>query len=245
MRFCTKFNLKNETLPKDKNRVFMHIMKKLFEEVDEETYKSLYELEVTRQKNFTFSLYLGNNASFLREEIQIPDRRVLLNFSTSDISLGILYYNSFVLNKGRLFETKENELEIGRTSLVREKIIDRDTVIFKTLSPIVVREHSGDNKETWYHDIKTEEGLKIFYNNLRYQLMGEFKNIPSSDLDSINIHILDSKIVSIRHYDIQIPSNISTFKISAQPYILDYLYKSGIGSKKSSGFGLLEIVGGD
>ena len=62
------------------------------------------------------------------------------------------------------------------------------------------------------------------------------------DFKDLKITILKNKIVKVKNYNIVIPSNISILEIQSKPYILDYLYKSGIGSKNAQGFGMVDII---
>jgi len=52
----------------------------------------------------------------------------------------------------------------------------------------------------------------------------------------------DIRKVKVKNYGIEVHSNIGKIRIKAQPYILDYLYKAGIGGKRGSGFGMVDIV---
>lgn len=240
MRFCVELGIKNPYITKEKNKMIMHIMKLLFENVDSKKYMQLYEDEENKEKNFTFSTYLGRGVKFNRENIFVPEQKILLNFSTSDVSEGILFYNSFVENIGLEIPIEDNLVTIesireGNVGLIEEN------VIFSTNSPIVVRQHDGDNNETWYHDLNTKEGYEIFIENLRWQLRNNLKNVKENDIEDVKVKILENKIVKIKHYGIVIPSNLALINITAKAYIIDYLYKSGVGSRRSQGFGYLNI----
>jgi len=48
--------------------------------------------------------------------------------------------------------------------------------------------------------------------------------------------------VRVKHYDIVIPANLAIIEIQAKPYLLDYFYKAGVCSQRSSGFGMLDLI---
>lgn len=240
MRFCVELLINNPIIPKEKNKMIMHIIKLLFENTNKSMYEKLYEKENNREKDFTFSTYLGKNVKFNKDTISIPDKKIILNFSTYNPKEGILFYNSFVQNIGLEIPIKKNLITINNISQGHMGYIEENT-IFKTSSPIVVREHKNDNKKTWYHNLNTKEGYDIFINNLKWQLKSNLSSIKSEDIDEIDIDILSNKIVNIKHYGITIPSNLAIIKIRAKYYIIDYLYNSGIGSRRSQGFGYLDI----
>ena len=241
MRFRVELLLDNELIPKDKNRIIVSLFKHCFSSYSKSFYTELYEKSLNRAKSFTFSLYMGQ-CQFLRNEIVIPDKRMNLNFSTCDSRDGIMFYNSFLSKIGSKYPVQNNSIEISKITLIREKPIIQDEAIFKTLSPISVREHSGDNRTTWYHSLSDENGQEVFINNLRYQLENRFGKDRQLDMDELEFEILRNKEVKVKHYNIEVLGNISLLKIKAKPYLLDYIYKAGIGSQRSTGFGMIDLV---
>lgn len=241
MRYSVELLLDNEVMPKDKNRIILSLLKHNFSSYDRGYYEELYADSQNMMKSYTFSLYMGK-CKFLRDEILVPEKKIILNFTTYDMRDGIMFYNSFLKNKGKLYSIKNNNLKISRITFQREKIIMNDEVIFTTLSPISVREHNGDNKKTWYHTLSEEKGKEVFIKNLRFQLLKQFGDERTLDIHEIEFEVLSNKEVKIKNYDIEVVGNICKLKIKAKPYILDYLYKAGIGSMRSSGFGMVDIV---
>ncbi|WFA10097.1 CRISPR-associated endoribonuclease Cas6 [Tissierella sp. Yu-01] len=241
MRYSVELLLENEVLPKDKNRIILSLLKHNFKSYDKEYYQELYEDTSNKVKPFTFSLYMGN-CKFLKEEINIPDKKIILNYSTNDLRNGIIFYNSMLQNRGKAYSIKNNSVKVNKINLLNEKTIMDDAVVFRTMSPISVREHNGDNKKTWYHTLNDENGKEIFMNNLTFQLLNEFGEERILDFREIEVIVLGNKEVKIKNYDIEVLGNICKLKIKAKPYILYYLYKAGIGSMRSSGFGMVDIV---
>jgi CRISPR-associated endoribonuclease Cas6 len=129
MRFNVELLLNNDIIPKDKNRIIISLLKHNFSSYDKEYYSKLYEKTPNKIKNFTFSIYMGN-CKFLREEIIIPDKKIILNFSTHHIKDGIMFYNSFLENKGSEYSIKNNSIKINRINLSREKpVVDNEAAI--------------------------------------------------------------------------------------------------------------------
>lgn len=241
MRFNSELMLSNENIPKDKNRVILSYLKHIYESHDKSYYKSLYEDEENKKKQFTFSLYMPN-CKFTREEIIIPEKKIILNFSTADMKDGIFFYNAILAGRGKPYAIKGNSITATKINMTNEKIITNDYATYRSMSPVVVREHKGDNDKTWYHSLNEERGKEIFMKNLKYQLLDTFGEERKLDIDEIEFQVIGNKEVKVKHYGIEVLSNICKLKIHAKPYILDYLYKSGIGSRKSSGFGMLDLV---
>ncbi|MBS4537082.1 CRISPR-associated endoribonuclease Cas6 [Clostridium sp. D2Q-11] len=242
MRFTVELLLEKEKISKDKNRIILSLIKKAFSSYDTGYYKELYENEENKMKDFTFSMYMGH-CKFLREEILIPSKKISLNFSTYSSKTGIMFFNSFLDIKGIKQAIGNNMITIGKINMVKEKPILNDEVVFKTLSPIVVREHNSDNSKTWYYSLKDKEGQAVFRKNLTYQLCEELGKEALTDIKNLEFTVANNiKIVKVKNYGIEVHSNLGKIKIKAKPYILDYLYKAGVGSKRSIGFGMLDIV---
>lgn len=241
MRFNVELLLENETIPKDKNRIIISLLKHSFSSYDKDYYNRQYKEKKNKSKSFTFSLYMGS-CKFMREEIIIPDKKIILNFSTYDTEAGIMFYNSFLKNKGLEYPLKNNIIKVNKINLNKEKLIVENEVVFKTLSPILARAHDGNNKNTWYYSLNEEKGRNIFIENLKYQLQDIFGESRKLDFEEIEFNLMNNREVKIKNYGIEVLGNVGTFELKAKPYILEHLYKSGIGSQRNSGFGMIDLV---
>lgn len=242
MRMNVELLLNNEKIDKDKNRIVMHIVKLLIEKENRELFLELYEKNKSKPKDLNFSMYLGQDAKFLRDEIEIPSQKIIVNFSTTDPVLGITIYNAFTKYKGLEIPIKDNTALINKVNIVKTRPITSEEARFITKSPIVVRFHDGDNEKTYYYSLLEENGKEVFLGNLKYQIKDKFPDMKEKDLDEIKINILWNKDVKIKHYGIVIPSNICEFEIKTKTYILEELYLNGIGARKSQGFGYVDLV---
>lgn len=241
MRYNVELILSNENIPKDKNRTILSFLKHNYESYDKGYFESLYKDRENNRKSFTFSLYMPN-CKFAREKIVIPDKKIILNFSTADMKDGIFFYNAILANRGKVYEIKDNSIKINKIGISKEKIITDNHAVYTTMSPIVAREHKGDNNKTWYYSLNEERGKEVFLENIRYQLLESFGKERKLDIEELKFQVLKNKEVKVKHYGIEVLSNICELQIRSKPYILDYLYKSGIGSRRSGGFGMVDLV---
>ncbi len=229
-----------DTIPKDKNRMVLSFLKHALAESDGNFYDKTYVKGLGARKDFTYSLYM-KDAKFLRDTIVVPDRRLILNFSCNDMMMGIQFYNAMIKSVRKEYVYQgEFKLHTERVELAREEIFTSDTAIFKTMSPIVIREHDKSKNKDWFYSIDEDKGRAIFLENLKYQIVN---SIPEAayDIENIEVRIIKNKTVKVKHYGIEILSNICKMEMKAKPYILEYLYKAGIGSMKNTGFGLLTV----
>lgn len=239
MRFKISIDLNTTNIPIDKNRMILSFLKHYLERSNKEFYEKMYKKGNVDRKKSTFSLYL-KDAKFENDFINIPDKTIILYFSTSDMIFGIEFYNAMVEGKSHPYLYKNIELTIKQIQMIKERNIIDNEVVFKTMSPLVIRDHE-DNSNTWYYDICDQKGKEIFIRNLKNQILEE---LPESkyDVDNIDVRIISSKKTVIKYYGIWIQSNLCILDIKAKPYILNHLHKSGIGSLKSAGFGMLNLM---
>lgn len=241
MRFKTTISINKNNIPKDKNRIIISLIKHQLSQFDTELFNALYQTGKTEGKDFCFALYM-DNCIFHKEIIEIPNQEIIITFSIYDLIMGIRLYNVFMQGIGSEYNYKdETILKIKSVKLLSEKNIMGDTAIFQCQSPCVAREHAHDNSKTWYHSLSEDKGKQQFLKNLKIQAKVKFPNFEE-DIEKLRIRILRNKVVKVKHYDIVIVGNLALFELMGRPYLLEYFYKSGAGSMKSGGFGLLEKV---
>lgn len=240
MRIVSEFLLDQNSIDKDKNRIFISILKNSMESYDKSFYKVLFE-SGPKRKSYCFALYM-KDAKFTRDEIIIPDKKIIFKLSTSSLEDSIHIYNALIRNVKKTYKVKGNVLYLNKIFIEKEKNIYDNLAVFETLSPIVARKHEGDNKKTWYYSLNDEEGRKLLLSNLKVQLIEEFGTERILDIEEVKIEVLSNKEVKVKNYSIVVLGNLCKLKIYAKPYILEYIYKSGIGGQRSSGFGMLDLV---
>lgn len=240
MRISAEFLLNEDNIDKDKNRIFISILKSCLSSYNEDIYKKMFESGPVR-KTYTFSLYM-RNAEFTREKIIIPDKKIIFKLSTADLEDSIHLYNSLLQNIKKTFTVKENVIKLNRISIEKEKNIYDEQAVFTSLSPIISRRHEGSNKDTWYFSLGDEEGKRIFLNNLKIQLLERFGQDRIYDIEEVEVDVLTNKEVKVKNYGIVVTGNLCKLKICAKTYILEYIYKSGVGGHKNMGFGMLDLI---
>lgn len=231
MRFEVELILNNNIINKDYRRNIISVIKQC---LSEEDYEEIYKERKVR--SFTFSPFLQID-SFSKDKIILKDKKIKLFFSTDSMSDGWILINAFRNKKSKELNFGKDKIIIEKVATLIEKEIKDDIILFKTMSPICIREQL-DEKRSWYHDFD-EKGINILKKNIIHQLKYEF---PRLLLEELKIKSFKMKRTIITNYDIQFPVNLGTLIISGDKRILKKLYESGIGSKTSLGLGMLEIV---
>lgn len=243
MRLKLTFNLSSKTIPKDYRSSIISYFKNCLGS-NNELYLERYFSKNPVIKNYTWGVYLGR-VKFLNSEIELDGNQIILNFSTSSNEEGIIFFNSFMGQIGKDYPFgKNNMIRLEDIKMVQEKYIEDNVIEFTTLSHILVKERvEGDNRDNYFTflDERWEEVLK---KNLKFQLKDRFEFDPKYDIDELKIFV-DKKLTKrtvVTSYGISFPVTYGKIVLEGNKYLLDYLYKSGIGSKRSSGFGCLEKI---
>lgn len=235
MRFELIFSLENLEIPLDYRSGILSFFKKALEEYNKEILHLVYD--IGKQKDITFSPFFIPE-SFEKDKIILKNNIFKIFYSVENQLLGIHIYNSFLNILNKTYPFFENIIKLERVNRLDEKEINQDTVIFKILSPVIIREQLSENK-SWYH-LLDEKGIEILKKNMVYTLKDRF---PEKYLEELTIKPLKMKKTITTFYGIQMMGSIGTIEVNGKKEILTYLYKSGLStSRKSSGFGMVDIL---
>ncbi|MFA9378769.1 MAG: CRISPR-associated endoribonuclease Cas6 [Lachnotalea sp.] len=242
MRFSLIFNVAKKELNSDIRRRFIAFIKTAFENHDEAVFKTYYNDKDAIEKPYTFSVYFGPSR-FTKDRIFLENNRIYLTFSTIDAEIGIHFFNAALGMRGQEFYLeKGNSMTLETIQLVKEKPITSSHVVFKTLSPILIRNHIKEDNKDWYYYAEDEGSLAILKNSMMCQAVNYFGSVAEKDMEELVITPKDTKKLVINHYQVFVTGNVGTFELQGKPYLLEYFYKAGISSKKSEGFGMVDLI---
>lgn len=244
MRFL--INYKIDRLPIAHRMMFVSLLKKALSDYNEELYKELYLYDEGKKKNkkskdFSLSIHLNN---YKREGNEFLLESVSLTISTSDRILGIHLYNALLKLKKYTFKNVYT-LEKISSSMLNTKVIKNNHCLFKTKSPLVVK-----NNENKFLDISDEGFLdelnymanKMLENFRGYGLRDKLEFIPI-DMKKIVVKesIEDFTRVSKKEY-IHINSSVGVFALKGNIQDLNEIYLLGLGFRRNQGFGMIDIL---
>ena len=153
-----------------------------------------------------------------------------LNFSIEDYEVAVLLYNSFNHQRNKIFNLDKNSMILKNIVLLPEKKILENEVSIKFMSPLIVRQR--ENEKDYYFSAGSEKFLEVLRQNIKEQL--KITNYPPEIVESINLEKINGRKTVIKFYEKQMEGTIGTFKLSGDVELLNYLYKAGIGSRRSS-----------
>ena len=257
MRIKLHFELENNIIPKDYRILILSFIKNNLEKNFNESYKEIYGEKPT-VKFFTFSVYLPK-PKIEKEKIELDRNYFNILFSIYDNKQFIEFYNSFnsMINKEKendnkknkkySYPLKNNKMELKNITMVNEKNIMSNRVRIKFLSPLVLRNHKEItiNKKRKGADIYFDFNDSDFNEQINYSVSRLIKDLKLNGVNS-NIklkpynNLARKTVVSFKN--ILINSSIGEYILEGDSELLNILYKTGIGSRRSEGFGMFEVI---
>jgi len=240
MRLKIELELENEHLPLDYRPTIISLFKHILTVYENGKHFRTY-YEAGKDKPFTFAVGIPGS-TFTKEKILVPNRKINITFSTSDIGTGIVFFNALLMQKNKSYPlAHENAMIVKNVSIEKEISITTNTidVIFK--SPLCVREHSKENNKDIYYSYE-KKGFNEVLNKVVELQIAKSNSLPTSILGDFSINTIDCKKTVVKHHSQFIEATVGMFRLTGNIALLNYLYTNGIGSRKSSGFGLIEII---
>ena len=239
MKILLQFQLKNNKLPIDYRRVILSFFKKALSEIADGKYYEKYYFKPER-RNFSFALNLPN-PKFSKSEITLGKNEFRITFSTSDKMTGFVFMSAFIKQKGNNFSAPlENVFILTNISQIGDKTASSSTALVKMLSPLCIREHSRDENKNSYYSVASESFEKKANKIIKEQLIES--GFDDKRVKGFSIKPLNSKKTVVFHYGNYIECSLGEFVLNGDKAIINYLLQSGIGSRKSAGFGLPILV---
>lgn len=243
MRIKVEFETQNEKIPVEYRRKFISYLKSAFEEYNQDIFTLLYSRGHI-PKSLCFSMYFLPEAKVAKEGVTLHSKRFITRFTTRDVLMGVHLVNALLARHNKWYPLADcdNQLKILKVTKMPEYPITTNAVPFKILSPVVIRDHNEHEGKDWYLTFEDEGFEEVWKRNLKSELHGIFGKDASRDIDALQLKPIQLRKTVILNYGIHLPSTIGSFVMEGEKYLLEYLYKAGWGSKKSLGFGLLDVM---
>lgn len=239
MRLKCDFQMSTDWLVKDYRRIFMSLIKSVFVEYDSVLYASLYGTEEQKRKvnkPFTFSVRFPHFKSIEGGKIYCESKLSLL-FSSDDETLVIAFYNGLRARSEIIIgENYPIIFNVENIQLLPLMKIQANKVLFRTVSPILVND-KGHNLE--YLSPTKPEFSRAFKFIISEQAKA-FEILCTASM--VEFEINSMKRLPVTHYNQTMTSWLGEFILKAPANVLQLVYDTGIGVRRSQGFGMLEIV---
>ncbi len=237
MRYKLFFSLENEVMPIDYRKNIISFIKLSLQNYDELFFEKYYFQKDTIIKPYSFSVFF-RQAKIQADKILVHSKYMEMNITIEDYETAIIMYNAFNHQRNKKISINQNSLTLNNITLVPEKEINDSKCIIKFQSPLCVR--LRENNKDFYYSYEHENFEDILKLNIRNQL--SITNFQKDIVDTFKINPINAKKVVVKFYEKSIECSVGTFELAGNPNLLNYLYKVGIGSKHSAGFGMFQII---
>ncbi len=203
-----------------------------------------------RFKLFTFSRLMGKNYKVNREKGEIVFKgKVCLKIGALDNR----FLESFALNLIRAgsFKLGRNLCQIESIEVEQPKEGEGKTFLVRAISPITVystlKTPEGKKKTYFYNPFEKEFETQIFENLKRKAraYLGEESQFPELNHQSALIkpyQVSNRNEVIVNFKNFWIKGWLGLYKLRLPEPFFGIAYNSGLGSKNSQGFGMIEII---
>ncbi len=242
MRFLLTLELETFDIPIDYRRIVLSYVKNALSNCNEGKYYDKF-FKDTNQKDYCFSVILPK-PKFEKDNILLDKKEIKILFSTQGKSKeSMILFSAFIAQKNKRHPLPNgNGMILKSIQNKKTEEIYNQKVIFKTAtgSGLCVRDHNKEKKLDKYYVFNDNE----FRNKLSIVLKNQASRLGfnEEDISNIKINPIQCKKVVAKHYGVYIDTTIGMLEVQAKPEILQSFYDCGIGSRKSAGFGMLDLV---
>lgn len=239
MKFELQIALKKNEIPIEYRKSILSLIKMALTNANDGIYFKDF-FDGSKSKDYTFSVKL-NNPNFKEKSIELGNEQITIMFSTYNKKSGYILFTAFSEQIGKKFPlANENFMIIDRVRLIKQKEAKEKEALVKFLSPLVVREHNNQSNKDWYYAVGDDEFVPKLTEIMRNQLL--IAGIGTEATQKIEVEVVMMKKVIVKHYNCNIQSSLGFLKIKGSSSIINYFIKSGIGSRRSAGFGMPELI---
>ncbi len=239
MRIKVNFTLDTDWLVKDYRNIFISLIKSVLMKYDPILCINLYGTKEQKRKvnkPFTFTVrflkYKGIEGNKL-----LFGNKISMLFSSNDLTLIIAFYNGLKTTQPIIIgQNYPIKFELEHIQLLPLKRIQTNKVLFRTISPILIND-KGSN--LYYLSPSKPEFTKAFKEIIAIQA-NNFQITCTEEMIEFEINAM--KKLPLSHYNQTMTSWLGEFVLEAPMPVLQLVYDTGIGVRRSQGFGMLEIV---
>lgn len=238
------FEIAKEIIDKEYRRTFISFIKQSLSfcrNGNGNFYEKYYK--DTIQKDFTWSVRF-TKPIFKENEIILGGNKISVIISTGDTNrTGLILYAAFLQQKYKKFPlANQNFIILKDIKQLHQKVILNENCIFKSFvgSPLCVREHDRENHKDTYYTIDNREFSDKVVEALKRQ--AEQKDFSKEEVESIEFKPINCKKVVVLHYGVLIDATVGIFEIKAPNLILQDFYQEGLLSRRSQGFGMIDLL---
>lgn len=231
-------------IPIDYDAYVLSLIKTGLSATNPDLFKDMYGKPT--QKCYSTSLFFPN-ATFNQDSIVLnEDGEMKLFFSTENMNLAINYYNAFIhlnhLNAEKLPFGHKYFADVRKLYTVPLPKITKNKVLFKTMSPIVLR--NSDGRFISCPSDATKEKIAEFNKSLRRNTFNKLQNNAqlASTVKTLIFKPIKARKTVRKSFGLNIECTKGIFELAGNPTLLNYVQESGLGEKTGTFSGMINLV---
>lgn len=238
---------KTDKIPLAYQMMFVSLIKESLKKKNEEYYKKLYFYDGDKSnkkiKDFCFSVHL-KEFEIKGDEFLINDK-VVFSVSSPNYEFMIYLYDGLLQLSEFSYKNKYHINKV-RIRLVKERKITKNKVVFKTMSPIFIKDKFNNSISP------KDKSFNIELNYICNEILKSYRGYGLREILKFTEKAMKKQVVKEEIRNFQNNTNKRYFYVNCYSGIfelegdindLNDLYKLGVGFKRSQGFGMLDVVG--
>ena len=237
-RFQLKFTLETPEIPIDVDCVIVSFLKAGVQRVSPEWFDQLYNKKKSIIKMYSWSCYYPG-AKFTKDKILLDENYFSVTFSDPDMKELLQFYNAFRLMLREPYPMNHNSMTLKEIRIQELPDIMDSEVIVKLKSSLIARRHNSEDNKDHYYTWEDSEFSEVIRENVKFFL--EKQGLPLS-MENFSVTPVKAKKIVARVWRRPIDATIGILKLTGSPELLNFLYASALGSRRSEGHGLWDII---
>lgn len=191
-------------------------------------------------RDFTFSVYLPQ-ASFSTKRITLPEQKAVVLFSCYDDAWGERFRQIFdqQLQRDEPFVWREDGMQLQQVRVFTQPPCIGKRVRIRLRSPLLVREqHGGAGERYW----SAQDGAFLPALTRIVQAQAQQAGLSADVMGGWRVEGTEGlKRLRVFHQGKKLNASLGTCTLCGDARLLNYLYGAGMGSRRSTGFGLFDL----
>ena len=237
-RLQLQFILESPELPLNMDCVIVSFLKAAVQNYSQEWFEQLYDKKKSIIKMFSWSCYYPG-ARFTKNKILLDQNYFLLTFSDADMKELLQFYNAFTLMRKRRHPMSQNSMMLNAIRIQDIPEITDSEIIVKVQSSLIARRHNSEDNTDSYYSCEDPKFSEVIKENVKNFL--EKQGIPLS-MENFSVTPVKAKKIVAQVWRRPTDATIGILKLTGTPELLNLLYASGVGSRRSEGHGLLNLI---
>lgn len=229
---------------------FMSLIKEAIQKQNPALFNQYFNTKKPVVKPYTFAT-LFIKPKFDKEFVEFTKAKFM--FSSYEPTIFLYLYNHLIEKQKSDSHLFQN-LTITKIIINKIPTITTEEATFQTLSPIIIRSKDNENHYLVPKCMNHQEDnnfMPSFRHNIN-QLIYHLNSSLIPYTETLEFEPLDCKFTLVKYEKevknngntvlLKFPAFRGTFKLKGNPELLSLFLQTGIGSRRSQGFGMVEII---